>query len=402
MNGEHLSPKTRELLDRPMEERIVHIQKDSWIPYSQANRILHQLEDLLHHPKCDRMPNLAISAQTNNGKTRLMKHFLSLHPASDASGGKIAAPVFFLQCPGIPEESRLYSAILLKLCRKFRPSAPAQEKLVLVLDALAKIEIRIVALDEVNFTEAGTAGKQKRFLNALRYLANELRISIVCLGTEEMMRVIRSVASVENRFPPAILPRWQTDNEFRKLLASFEKIIPLKQPSDLQSSILTAKLLTRSEGTIGELKTLLAARDRLLERHPKLRVVGAHLGSMELDIDEIARHFDRYPNFAVDTAARMEYLMLQPREKVRDFLVKYQDRVLYGTDGVFQLYDSTANARKEWEGTYARDWKFLATEESLEYQGRKIQGLKLPVSVLRKIFHDNAVQWIPGVVPAAN
>jgi hypothetical protein len=50
------------------------------------------------------------------------------------------------------------------------------------------------------------------------------------------------------------------DNEFRKLLASFGKIIPLKYPSDLQdSTTLTAKLLTRSEGTIGELETLLAA-----------------------------------------------------------------------------------------------------------------------------------------------
>ena len=106
----------------------------------------------------------------------------------------------------------------------------------------------------------GTAAKQKRFLNALRYLANELRISIVCLGTEEMMRVIRSVSSVENRFPPVVLPQWHIDNEFRKLLASFEKIIPLKYPSDLQdSTTVTAKLLTRSEGTIGELKTLLAA-----------------------------------------------------------------------------------------------------------------------------------------------
>jgi Bacterial TniB protein len=103
------------------------------------------------------MPNLAISAQTNNGKTRLMKHFLSLHQASETSSGTIAAPVFYVQSPSIPEESRLYSAILLKLCKKFRPSAPPQEKLVLVLDALSKIEIRILALDEVNFTEVGTA-----------------------------------------------------------------------------------------------------------------------------------------------------------------------------------------------------------------------------------------------------
>jgi Bacterial TniB protein len=260
MNDDHLSPKTRELLDKPIEERIAHIQKDSWIPYSQANKVLQQLENLLNYPKCDRMPNLAISAQTNNGKTRLMKHFLSRHQAAETSAGTIAAPVFFLQCPSIPEESRLYSAILLKLCKKFRPSAPAQEKLVLAQDALSRIEIRILALDEVNFTEVGTAAKQKRFLNALRYLANELRMSIVCLGTEEMMRVIRSVPSVENRFSPVILPQWHIDNEFRKLLASFEKIIPLKYPSGLQdSSTLTAKLLTRSEGTIGELKALLAA-----------------------------------------------------------------------------------------------------------------------------------------------
>src|ERR1035438_9900200 len=157
MNGEHLSPKTRELLDRPLEERISYIQVDSWIPYSEATKILQQLEGLLNHPKCDRMPNLAITAQTNNGKTRLMKHFLSLHPASESSSGTITSPVFYVQCPGFPDESRLYSAILLKLCKKFRPSDPAQEKLMLVLDALSKIEIRIFALDEVNFTEIGRA-----------------------------------------------------------------------------------------------------------------------------------------------------------------------------------------------------------------------------------------------------
>jgi len=275
MSGEHLTPKTRELLDRPVEDRLAYIQMDSWIPYSQANRILQQLEDLLNHPKCDRMPNLAICAQTNNGKTRLMKYFLSSHQARETAGGTIAAPVFFLQCPCFPDESRLYSAILLKLCKKFRATAPAQEKLALTLDALSKIELRILALDEVNFTEAGTAVKQKRFLNALRYLANELRISIVCLGTEEMMRVIRSVPSVENRFAPTVLPQWRADQEFRKLLASFERIIPLQHPSDLQRRTLSDKLLARSEGTIGELKTLLAAAAEHAMRNGTERITEA-------------------------------------------------------------------------------------------------------------------------------
>jgi predicted TIM-barrel fold metal-dependent hydrolase len=142
---------------------------------------------------------------------------------------------------------------------------------------------------------------------------------------------------------------------------------------------------------------ILAARDRMVAENPHLRVVGAHLGSMERNIDEIERDFDRYPNFAVDMAARMEYLMLAPSQKVRDFLIKYQDRVLYGTDMEIKPSDSTPQAIKEWEGMYTRDWKFLATNATWEYQGKKIEGLDLPRPVLRKIFHENAVHWFPGI-----
>jgi len=148
-------------------------------------------------------------------------------------------------------------------------------------------------------------------------------------------------------------------------------------------------------------EVILAARDHLLAENPKLRVVGAHLGSMETDVDEIAKRFDRYPNFAVDTAARMEYLMLAPREKVRNFLIKYQDRVVYGTDLEFLAREATPDAFKDWQDTYARDWKFLATDQTLQLRGRQIQGLNLPEPVLRRIYHDNAVRWIPGIADAA-
>ena len=144
-------------------------------------------------------------------------------------------------------------------------------------------------------------------------------------------------------------------------------------------------------------ETIIAARDHLLAENPKLRVVGAHLGSMETDVDEIAKRFERYPNFAVDMAARMEYLMIQPREKVRTFLIKYQDRVLYATDLEFLANQAAADAEKDWKETYARDWKFLATDQMVTYRKRQIQGLKLPNPVLRRLYHDNAVQWIPGI-----
>jgi predicted TIM-barrel fold metal-dependent hydrolase len=147
---------------------------------------------------------------------------------------------------------------------------------------------------------------------------------------------------------------------------------------------------------------ILKARDHLLEMNPHLRVVGAHLGSMETNVDEIAKRFDRYPNFAVDTAARIRYLMGQPREKVRAFLIKYQDRVCYGTDGGIHDGDNAADRIRGWKYQYAMSWKYFATDETFVYEGLKVQGLDLPRNVVRKIYHENAVRWFPGLIGKAN
>jgi predicted TIM-barrel fold metal-dependent hydrolase len=143
--------------------------------------------------------------------------------------------------------------------------------------------------------------------------------------------------------------------------------------------------------------TILAARDHVLESNPKLRVVGVHLGSMEKSLETIAKDLDKYHNFAIDTAARMDYLMLMPPDKVRAFLTKYQDRVLYGTDLDLLADAKVPETLKDWESTYARDWKFLATDQALEFNGRQIRGLNLPPAIVKKIFHDNAKRWIPGL-----
>jgi predicted TIM-barrel fold metal-dependent hydrolase len=145
-------------------------------------------------------------------------------------------------------------------------------------------------------------------------------------------------------------------------------------------------------------QAILQARDRLLEKNPKLRVLGAHLGSMEGNLDEIGRHLDHYPNFAVDTAARVVYLALQPRDKVRQFLTNYQDRVVYATDLGFYPPQKVEQSIPEWQKRYATDWRFFSTDVIVDYQGHKVRGLKLPEKVLRKLYHDNAVRWVPGIV----
>ncbi len=148
-------------------------------------------------------------------------------------------------------------------------------------------------------------------------------------------------------------------------------------------------------------ETILAHRDHMIEKHPNLRIVGAHFGSMEEDVDEIAKRLDRYPNFAVETGGwQDEYLTRQPREKVRAFLIKYQDRIFYGTDELVAPWRkwTLEETLKMIEEKYSLDWKYFATSETVVIEGRKVEGLALPEPVLRKFYHDNAVKWFPDIV----
>ena len=76
------------------------------------------------------------------------------------------------------------------------------------------------------------------------------------------------------------------------------------------------------------------ARDNMLKKHPDLIFVGAHLGSLEWSLDELAKRLDKFPNMRVDLT-RMSNLKLHAlnnRQKTREFFIKYQDKLIYGTD----------------------------------------------------------------------
>jgi predicted TIM-barrel fold metal-dependent hydrolase len=143
-------------------------------------------------------------------------------------------------------------------------------------------------------------------------------------------------------------------------------------------------------------EAILSARDSVLARYPRLRVVGCHLGSDEDDLGRLAKRLDTYPNFAVDTAARIRYFARGDRDRAREFLTKYQDRILYATD--FGLRDaSPEDGAKVLLARHNRDWDFFSGDALMEYEGRPTRGLALQDTVLRKIFRENARRWLPGI-----
>jgi predicted TIM-barrel fold metal-dependent hydrolase len=133
------------------------------------------------------------------------------------------------------------------------------------------------------------------------------------------------------------------------------------------------------------------ARDRLLERYPDMIFIGAHLGSLEWNVDELGKRLYKYPNFKVDMAARIGHLRNQSVEdwdQVRNFLIKYQDRVLYATDmSVSDLNEQDFNSKTEMMyNQWMNDWMYLATDTTLN----NIKGLMLQKEVIDKIYYKNA------------
>lgn len=149
-------------------------------------------------------------------------------------------------------------------------------------------------------------------------------------------------------------------------------------------------------------EAIIAARDRILEKHPTLVVIAAHLASLEHDVEEIATRLDRYPNLYVEVAARTRDLTYQPTDKVREFFVAYQDRIMYGVDRTWMPYaretpptdEERTTFVRELEAQYKLDFEYYAGTGTVNYRGREVQALALPADVLAKFYHGNALRVI--------
>lgn len=160
---------------------------------------------------------------------------------------------------------------------------------------------------------------------------------------------------------------------------------------------------------------LYRAFERRVARHPKTIFIGVHFGNNPEDPDAVGRMLDKYPNLYVDTAARVPEIGRHDAEKMRRFFIKYQDRVLLGTDtGVGEsqeemMYGSNgaaapteADEKRFFEAT----WRYFETrdkqfEHPTPIQGRwKIDGVGLPEEVLRKVYFENAARVLKWKPPA--
>lgn len=252
----HLHEASRRVARLPAAERLRYVRADRWIGYTRASQALAELEELFAWPERQRMPNLLLIGPTNNGKSMIIEKIRRSHPVA-SHADREEFPVLVVQMPSDPQVARFYTALLTALGAPLRPGMklPLLEQLALRL--LRETGVRTLVIDELHNVLAGRGEARREFLNLLRFLGNELKIPLVGVGTREAYLAIRSDDQLENRFAPFVLPRWQADEEACSLLASFAASFPLRRPSPIATTDMAEYLLARSEGTIGELASLL-------------------------------------------------------------------------------------------------------------------------------------------------
>jgi predicted TIM-barrel fold metal-dependent hydrolase len=145
---------------------------------------------------------------------------------------------------------------------------------------------------------------------------------------------------------------------------------------------------------------LIAARNRVMARHPKTQFVTLHVGNFSENLQDVAENLDRFPNMSVDIAARVGELGRQP-VTARNFFDKYQDRILFATDATPHGDEFPQQVFND--QLYEIYYRFLETEdEYFDYapakippQGRwRIYGIHLPDTILRKVYSGNTARLL--------
>jgi Bacterial TniB protein len=224
----HLVGSARQQAFESTSTRVRLVQEARWISHVRAQQVLEELQWRYEFPVCSRMPCLLVYGDSGMGKTMVIEKFAREHPIKvDAQHGIAKRDILILQMPPAPDERRFYAKLLESLHAPFSPSARLVALEIVALRLLRKIELKMLVIDEVHQMLAGTYREQRRALNLLKSLTNELMIPVVVVGTEDALHAVQTDSQVASRFDPIRRARWTESEAFRNFLVAFGKLLPL-------------------------------------------------------------------------------------------------------------------------------------------------------------------------------
>lgn len=255
----HLHEKARRLLEADPIDRVPRAFEDLWLGYDNATTILDRMESIMRMPAGPGRSCLLIWGPSQNGKTSIVQEFLKRHkpqPRPDEDADQI--PVVTVDAPPKADIRRFWCDILSYLNADYLPTAPPGALAVEAVRQLKVLGVKMLIIDEFhNVNPNARRDIQRAFLVEIKNLSNLLKIPIVATGTDEAKTVLESDKQLAGRFRFSHLPKWPFNDDYRRLLATFEFMIPLPEPSKLSSTALSHKIHGYTDGVLGYTSRLL-------------------------------------------------------------------------------------------------------------------------------------------------
>ena len=254
----HLTAPTRELASHDAKTRIQLVQTARWVAFPRAGIAVEELERRFNFPTCARMPCMLLYGDSGMGKTMILEKMERQHPKSyDEHSGITKRPVLIVQMPASPDERRFYTRILEVLGAPYSMREQIGVLEGRVIRLLRDMGTRLLFIDEVHHLLAGSQRDQRRALNLLKFLTNELKIVIVAVGTSDAFHALQTDVQVASRFEPLLIPRWTETEAFRAFVVAYGKLLPLRKASAFGEPDMIRTLITQSAGITGRVTWLL-------------------------------------------------------------------------------------------------------------------------------------------------
>ena len=258
----HVHENIRPFLEIEGRRRLHDCWDRIWVPTPSTKEAFIALSDCLNAPSSTKPRGLVITGDSDSGKSRTLTAFRARHKPDIAPGAEYAEfPVVLIQAPDKPSRTAVFKSILAELGHPILYNASEDDLRRHTVNMIRGCKVGAVMIDEFHdISRERMSNQLVEFLRFVKSLINETGRPFVIAGVPAVLDIIASEKQMAGRFETVVELRPFTRPEFAKILLSFEKVLPLRNPSNLRdrkNAEIAHDLFARSGGLIGRLSTLL-------------------------------------------------------------------------------------------------------------------------------------------------
>ena len=245
----HLDPRIWDAAGKDSATRIRMLEKDLFIEHDYSRYLNAILDEFMCGPRQTRMPCLLILGDAGMGKTAQLHRFqLQFPDCNDEKRGQLQRHIIIVNVPTEPTKVSLQFSLLEALGAPTVSRSRSVDQAGVVRRMLSAHQTKIVIFDEIQHVCHTRSRDRAVVLDTLKSISTECRLSVICAGTPAVEREFHADPQIERRFDITSFVSWSVGTAFKRFLETYERVRPLRLPSNLSDPAMMREILAETGG----------------------------------------------------------------------------------------------------------------------------------------------------------